>query len=43
MGSDNAIRIANENNIAIMIMTLDGDEEINLYSDKWYDLNIWVN
>ena len=40
MGSDNAIRIANENNIAIMIMTLDGDEEINLYSDKWYDLNI---
>ena len=34
MGSDNAIRIANENNIAIMIMTLDGDEEINLYSDK---------
>ena len=40
MGSDNAIRIANENNIAIMIMTLDGGQEINLYSDKWYDLNI---
>ena len=40
MGSVNAIRIANENNIALMIMTLDGDEEINLYSDKWYDLNI---
>ena len=40
MGSDNAIRIANENDIAIMIMTLDGDEEINLYSDKWYDLDI---
>ena len=40
MGSDNAIRIDNENNIAIMIMTLDGDKEINLYSDKWYDLNI---
>ena len=40
MGSDNAIRIANENNIAIMIMALDEDEEINLYSDKWYDLNI---
>ena len=40
MGYDNAIRIAKENNIAIMIMTLNEDEEINLYSDKWYDLNI---
>ena len=40
MGSDNAIRIANKNNIALMIMVLDNDDVINLYSDKWYDLNI---
>ena len=40
MGSDNAIRIANENNIALMVMIIVGDDVKNLYSDKWYDLNI---
>ena len=40
MGYDNAIRIANENNIALMVMIIVGDDVKNLYSDKWYDLNI---
>ena len=38
MGKNNAIRIANNNNIATMIIYKNDDDKDIVFSDKWYDL-----
>ena len=43
MGVDLAMKIANKNNIALMLIVQNNNKLDIIYSNKWYDLVIWMN
>ena len=43
MGSEMAIEIANKNGIAVMLIIERNNEIEFIYSNKWYDLSLWMN
>lgn len=43
IGYPDAIKYANNNNIALMLVVdIDGGAEF-IFSNKWYDLNLWIH
>ena len=43
MGMKKAIDIANKNNVAIMVIYKNDDVIDIIFSDKWYDLFVWMS